>query len=83
LTLGHIQVGEGQTWGAPSAHGTVHRGHHRAACKVKVQEFSAAGDKLEDAAVCDVPAASHFEVLQGGAVLAEQSQSSISQPGAA
>lgn len=51
-----------------------------ATCKVKVQQFSAAGDELEDAAVGDVPAASHLEVLQGGAVLAEQSQSSISQP---
>ena len=51
-----------------------------ATCKVKVQQFSTSSDKLEDAAVCDVPAASHLEVLQGGAVLAEQSQSSISQP---
>ena len=51
-----------------------------ATCKVKVQQFSTAGDKLEDAAVGDVPAPSHLEVLQGGAVLAEQSQSSISQP---
>ena len=51
-----------------------------ATCKVKVQQFSTASDKLEDAAVGDVPAASYLEVLQGGAVLAEQSQSSISQP---
>ena len=51
-----------------------------ATCKVKVQQLSAPGDELEDAAVGDVPAASHLKVLQGGAVLAEQSQSSISQP---
>ena len=51
-----------------------------ATCKVKVQQFSTTGDKLEDAAVGDVLAASHLEVLQGGTVLAEQSQSSISQP---
>ena len=45
-----------------------------------MQEFSATCDKLEDAAVGDVPAPSYLEVLQGGAVLAEQSQASISQP---
>ena len=51
-----------------------------ATCKVKVQQFSTAGDKLDDSAVGDVPAPGNLQVLQGGAVLAEQSQASISQP---
>ena len=51
-----------------------------ATCKVKVQQFSATCDKLEDAAVGDVSAPRHLQVLQGGAILAQQSQASISQP---
>ena len=37
LTLRHIQVGEGQAWGAASSHSTVHRGHHRAAYRLAIE----------------------------------------------
>ena len=37
LTLGHIQVGEGQTRGAPSSHSTVHRGHHWATYRLAIE----------------------------------------------